>query len=523
MQLVDPRAERPLCAISSAARSASARKMLTPMAKFGAATTPMPCALDARAQRRFVRLPARRADHDGHAARGERAARSPGTASATREVDRHVGGRPLRRAAPQSAVHRCRRPRTRTPAHSASTSRPIRPRPTSSSLRPSLTARSLPRRGLRVAKTRDAVRVIAVASDPPRPAPTSRSAATPPATPCAAESRPARRRCASPAPDRSRRLSPTAHRIAICGSTLTSANSRSDSTMAGSRAIVVDRHRHADLGGRHHVDGGRVPLERLEHAAQETVRHQHARRRDVDDRDAALAGDGGQRPSSAGGVGGDQRAGTSGRRLLRMRTGMLRRHGRKDRARVQNLGAEVRQLRRLAERQVRHDARLRRRRADRRSACRRRRSRSESRRLRAPRRRSRPNSPTRRGRASSSPPSTVAPTNPPMHRHAPDRRATGRSAAAAARRVSSSSGDAAVCDASVTITRRASTHRAGMPATVNAAVTSRLLNSSPTATIVSSDGRRQVAQDRHGFEHAAQVVEVPRQIRTTSSARSPAR
>ena len=61
--------------------------------------------------------------------------------------------------------------------------------------------------------------------------------------------------------------------------------------MSSMRARVVDGQRDADLGGRHHVDRRFVAVEDFEDAAQEAVRHQHARGVDVDERDLALAGD----------------------------------------------------------------------------------------------------------------------------------------------------------------------------------------------------------------------------------------
>ena len=168
-------------------------------------------------------------------------------------------------------------------------------------------------------------------------------------------------------------------------------------------ARVVHRHRHAHLGGRDDVDRRLEALEHLEQPPQEAVRHQHARRGDVDHRDAALAGERGQRPPSLRPVGGDHRARcTSGRREFRMRTGMFLATAGRIVLGMQHLGAEIGQLGRLGERQLRDQHAGRRRRAGRRSACRPRRSRSESRRRRGRRRRSPPNSPIRRGRASSS-------------------------------------------------------------------------------------------------------------------------
>ena len=54
---------------------------------------------------------------------------------------------------------------------------------------------------------------------------------------------------------------------------------------------VVNGQRDADLGGGDHIHRRLVAVEDLEDAPQEAVRHQHARRVDVDDRDLALAGD----------------------------------------------------------------------------------------------------------------------------------------------------------------------------------------------------------------------------------------
>src|SRR5262249_34673080 len=54
---------------------------------------------------------------------------------------------------------------------------------------------------------------------------------------------------------------------------------------------VVDGQRNADLGGGDHVDGRFEAVEDFEDAAQESVRHQHARGVDVDQRDFAFAGD----------------------------------------------------------------------------------------------------------------------------------------------------------------------------------------------------------------------------------------
>ncbi len=134
---------------------------------------------------------------------------------------------------------------------------------------------------------------------------------------------------------------------------------------------------------------------------QEAVRHQHARRRDVDDRDAALARQRGQRGPSAAAFGRDHRArrpqaaansGCEPECSWRPPEGWC-----SDEAPWRR-NTPARTLRRTT---AAGRAADRARRADRRSACRRRRSRSESRRRRGTRRRSPPNSPIRRGRASS--------------------------------------------------------------------------------------------------------------------------
>jgi hypothetical protein len=69
---------------------------------------------------------------------------------------------------------------------------------------------------------------------------------------------------------------------------------------------------------------GFVPVEDLEDAAQEAVRHQHARGVNIDQRDLALAGDRFDHVAAVDGLGHDARAGTSGRREFRISTGMLR-------------------------------------------------------------------------------------------------------------------------------------------------------------------------------------------------------
>ena len=168
---------------------------------------------------------------------------------------------------------------------------------------------------------------------------------------------------------------------------------------------VVDRHRHADLGRRHDVDRRAVLLEHLEDAPQEPVRHQHARRRDVDDGDALLRRDGRQRAGRRRAIARDQRAD----RISRP-PGVEDPDGnvaaRPPAESSPGAAPSRRNTRAPTPRRTTGAARPARRArcADRRSACRRRRSRSESRRRPGTRRRSRPSSPTRRARASSSRP-----------------------------------------------------------------------------------------------------------------------
>ncbi len=77
-------------------------------------------------------------------------------------------------------------------------------------------------------------------------------------------------------------LSPTRQTMAWSSSTVTSANWRSSREMSFKRVSVVDGQRHADFGGRNHVDRSLIAVEDFEDAAQESVRHQHARGDDVD-------------------------------------------------------------------------------------------------------------------------------------------------------------------------------------------------------------------------------------------------
>ena len=254
-------------------------------------------------------------------------------------------------------------------------------------------------------------------------------------------------------------------------------------------AVVVHRHRHADLGRRHDVDRGAVGLEDLEEAAQEPVRHQHAGGRDLDDRDAALA----RQRRHAAAAGADAAVmrvpSPSGRRLLRMRTGMSAPPpgGSCSGAGPWRRSRPARRLRRTTAAPRPPDDR---RRADPRSACRRRRSRSESRdapgagsrRMRPQRRRVvRAAAAERRRRAGA-----VLPTKPPRTGTRPAAR-WGTISRSTAARVSSASGRAAVCWSSVTSARLASIQAAGTAASSNAAATMRLLTISPTAATASSE------------------------------------
>ena len=108
-------------------------------------------------------------------------------------------------------------------------------------------------------------------------------------------------------------------------SQLTSANSDSASTIAGSRrrSSTVTETLTSEVVTT--STGVLVPLEHLEQAAQEAVRHQHPGGGDVDDGDVLLGGQRGEGPVAGRPLGGDQRArACSARFELRMRTGMLR-------------------------------------------------------------------------------------------------------------------------------------------------------------------------------------------------------
>ena len=80
-------------------------------------------------------------------------------------------------------------------------------------------------------------------------------------------------------------------------------------------ARIVDRYRHGDLGGRHHVNRRLESFEDFEQAPKEAVRHQHARGGDVDDRHVPLARDGRERPVRPAPVRGNDRAGPIGNDL----------------------------------------------------------------------------------------------------------------------------------------------------------------------------------------------------------------
>src|SRR5262249_26048680 len=108
---------------------------------------------------------------------------------------------------------------------------------------------------------------------------------------------------------------------------------------------VVDRDRNADLGCRHDVDGDAMLLEHFEDTPQKSVRHQHARRRDVDHGHAGLRRDRRERTRRRRPIARDERAD----RIFRTprvenshwdiaRDGGLNRRG------VQDLRAEVREL-----------------------------------------------------------------------------------------------------------------------------------------------------------------------------------
>ncbi len=82
-------------------------------------------------------------------------------------------------------------------------------------------------------------------------------------------------------------------RPAPCSSSMeTSANVGKVADDLVQPVAVVDRHRHAHLGRRHHVGRRAMPLEHFEQPPQEAVRHEHARRLDVDDRHFAFTRDG---------------------------------------------------------------------------------------------------------------------------------------------------------------------------------------------------------------------------------------
>ena len=176
-----------------------------------------------------------------------------------------------------------------------------------------------------------------------------------------------------------RRFSPTAQTIAISGSHATSAKRPEVVDDRVEPARVVHRHRHAHLGGRHHVDRRLEALEHLEQPPQEAVRHQHARRRDVDDRDVALAGERRELAVAGARLRRDERAGFSGRRELRIRTGMFFATAGRIVLGCSTFAPKYASSDASANESCGHDLRLAARCADRPSACRRRRSRSESR------------------------------------------------------------------------------------------------------------------------------------------------
>ncbi len=351
------------------------------MAKFGAATTPMPRARGLCPHRLFMRLPASRPDDHAGAARRPASAASP-------ERRRQPKNRwPRRRAGQRSGVAGVRaiddpgdvhavlaRQRLDEPAHPAVADEQ-QPRCSP----PTVSVARRPRSA--AARRTDRGAASSPRERPRRAARPSRSAARRPATPCAAGTLPARRACARRSAGRAAgrrrrrtgwpcRARPAPRRTP-----------RGSSMTAFKPPVVVDRHRHADLGRRDDVHGRAVALEHLEDAAEVAVGHQHPRRGDVDDGDVALAGD--RREPSVRSSSAPRDAisvpGAAARRLLQDADRDVARDRRQNRARMQHLRAEVRELRGLAERQRPGRRAARRRRADRRSACRRRRSRSGSR------------------------------------------------------------------------------------------------------------------------------------------------
>src|SRR5690349_19729409 len=59
---------------------------------------------------------------------------------------------------------------------------------------------------------------------------------------------------------------------------------------ASERLGIVDSQRDADLRGGDHIDRRLMPIKNLEYAVKKPVRHQHARRVDIHQRNVLLAG-----------------------------------------------------------------------------------------------------------------------------------------------------------------------------------------------------------------------------------------
>ena len=123
----------------------------------------------------------------------------------------------------------------------------------------------------------------------------------------------------------------------------------------GAATVIVDRDGDAHFGGRDDVHGGGVFLECLEHAAQKAMRHQHSRRCDVDDGDASLARERRERTIASRGLLGDQGSGAIGPMAVQNADGDVARYRGEDCARMQHFRSEIREFRRLGEREMAHD------------------------------------------------------------------------------------------------------------------------------------------------------------------------
>src|ERR1039458_6865021 len=109
-------------------------------------------------------------------------------------------------------------------------------------------------------------------------------------------------------------------------------------------ARVVDGQGDADLARGHHVDGGFIPVEHFEDAAQEAVGHQHARGVYVDGGDLALAGDRFDDVIAVYRFGRDARPRHVGTPRIQNHHRDVLLNRRNHRGRVQHLGAEVGQF-----------------------------------------------------------------------------------------------------------------------------------------------------------------------------------